>query len=307
MEKTKNSLQRGWKKNWQLWVMILPAILFIAIFCYGPMYGIQLAFRDFNFQKGLTGGDWAGLKYFQQYFQSPMFWPTIRNTFLLAVTSIVFGFPIPILLALVINQIKNNKCKKLVQTTIYMPYFISTVVLVALMNILCSPTTGLISHALQALHLIGPDANILGDPGKFIPLYVLSGIWQSSGWNSIIYIAALSSVDTQLYAAAKNDGANRWQLVRYVELPAIAPTIIILLIMNMGNILSVGFEKTFLMQNSLNKGISEVISTYVFNVGIKSSQFSFGAAVGLFNTMVNFVVLMVVNGIARKKSDISLM
>ena len=128
MGKTKNSLQRGWKKNWQLWVMILPAILFIAIFCYGPMYGIQLAFRDFNFQKGLTGGDWAGLKYFQQYFQSPMFWPTIRNTFLLAVTSIVFGFPIPILLALVINQIKNNKCKKLVQTTIYMPYFISSVV-----------------------------------------------------------------------------------------------------------------------------------------------------------------------------------
>lgn len=307
MGKTKNSLQRGWKKNWQLWVMILPAILFIAIFCYGPMYGIQLAFRDFNFQKGLTGGDWAGLKYFQQYFQSPMFWPTIRNTFLLAVTSIVFGFPIPILLALVINQIKNNKCKKLVQTTIYMPYFISTVVLVALMNILCSPTTGLISHGLQALHLIGPDANILGDPGKFIPLYVLSGIWQSSGWNSIIYIAALSSVDTQLYDAAKIDGANRWQLVRYVELPAIAPTIIILLIMNMGNILSVGFEKTFLMQNSLNKGISEVISTYVFNVGIKSSQFSFGAAVGLFNTMVNFIVLMVVNGIARKKSDISLM
>ena len=307
MGKTKNSLQRGWKKNWQLWVMILPAILFIAIFCYGPMYGIQLAFRDFNFQKGLTGGDWAGLKYFQQYFQSPMFWPTIRNTFLLAVTSIVFGFPIPILLALVINQIKNNKCKKLVQTTIYMPYFISTVVLVALMNILCSPTTGLISHGLQALHLIGPDANILGDPGKFIPLYVLSGIWQSSGWNSIIYIAALSSVDTQLYDAAKIAGANRWQRVRYVELPAIAPTIIILLIMNMGNILSVGFEKTFLMQNSLNKGISEVISTYVFNVGIKSSQFSFGAAVGLFNTMVNFIVLMVVNGIARKKSDISLM
>lgn len=295
------------RRDWQLWVMVLPAIAFIAIFCYGPMYGIQLAFRDFDFSKGLTGGAWAGLKYFQQYFDNPMFWPTIRNTFTIAITSIVLGFPMPILLALVINQIKNKKGKRILQTTVYMPYFISTVVLVAMLNILCAPSTGVISKLLKVFHIISENANILGSPSAFLPLYVISGIWQSCGWNSIIFIAALSSVDTQLYDAAKIDGANRWQIVRYVDIPAIMPTIIILLIMNMGGILSVGFEKTFLMQNSLNKGVSEVISTYVFNVGVKSSQFSFGSAVGLFNTLVNFVCLMVVNWISKKKADISLM
>lgn len=271
------------------------------------MYGIQLAFRDFDFSKGLTGGTWVGLKYFKQYFENPMFWPTIRNTFTIAITSIVFGFPMPILLALIVNQIKNKKGKRILQTTVYMPYFISTVVLVAMLNILCAPSTGIISKLLKGLHLISGSANILGSPAAFLPLYVISGIWQSCGWNSIIFIAALSSVDTQLYDAAKIDGASRWQIVRYVDIPAIMPTIIILLIMNMGGILSVGFEKTFLMQNSLNKGVSEVISTYVFNVGVKSSQFSFGSAVGLFNTLVNFVCLMVVNWISKKKADVSLM
>ncbi|WMJ87192.1 ABC transporter permease [Anaerocolumna sp. MB42-C2] len=302
----KSGFRMKFKRDYQLWLMVLPAIIFIVIFCYGPMYGIQLAFRDYDFTKGFTGGNWAGLKYFNQYFTSPMFWPTIRNTFVIAVTSIVFGFPAPILLALIINQIKNNRRKRILQTTVYLPYFISTVVLVAILNILCAPTTGLISNLLKELHIISADANLLGNANKFVPLYVISGIWQSCGWNSIIFIAALSSVDTQLYDAAKIDGANSWKLVRYIELPTIMPTIIILLIMNMGGILSVGFEKTFLMQNSLNKSVSEVISTYVFNIGLKSSQFSFGAAVGLFNTAVNFTCLVVVNYIAKKKADISL-
>lgn len=292
-------------RNWQLWVMVLPALAYIIIFNYIPIYGIQLAFRDFKYNAGSFGGDWAGLKYFKQYFSSPMFWPTLRNTFMIAFSSIVFGFPMPIILALVINQIRNQKRKKMLQTTVYLPYFISTVVLVAIINIFLSPTSGIISKILNALHLIGENANLMGDPQYFIPVYVISGIWQTCGWNSIIYVAALSSVDSQLYDAAKIDGANRWRVVWHIEIPAIVPTIIILLIMNMGNILSVGFEKTYLMQNSLNKSVSEVISTYVFNIGIMSSQFSFGAAVGLFNVVINFTFLVLANTIAKRISDIS--
>ena len=292
-------------RNWQLWVMVLPALAYIIIFNYIPIYGIQLAFRDFKYNAGSFGGDWAGLKYFKQYFSSPMFWPTLRNTFMIAFSSIVFGFPMPIILALVINQIRNQKRKKMLQTTVYLPYFISTVVLVAIMIIFLSPTSGIISKILNAFHLMGENANLMGDPQYFVPVYVISGIWQTCGWNSIIYVAALSSVDSQLYDAAKIDGANRWRVVWHIEIPAIVPTIIILLIMNMGNILSVGFEKTYLMQNSLNKSVSEVISTYVFNIGIMSSQFSFGAAVGLFNVVINFTFIVLANTIAKRTSDIS--
>ena len=294
-------------KNWQLWLMLLPALLWLILFCYWPMYGIQLAFRKFEFSKGLTGGEFVGLKYFMQYFTSPMFGTTMRNTFIISLTSIILGFPMPILLAIVINHIGNGKVKRIVQTTVYMPYFISTVVMVSLLQILCSPNGGVVTLILRALHLIGSETNILGEPGAFVPLYVLSGIWQSCGWNSIIYIAALSTVDSELYDAARVDGANKWQLVRHVEIPGILPTIIILLIMNMGRILSVGFEKIFLMQNPLNMRVSEVISTYVFNIGIMSNQFSFGTAVGLFNNLVNLVCLLTVNYIAKKRADISLM
>lgn len=295
------------RHDWQLWLMLLPALIYIVIFCYGPMYGLQLAFRDFDFSRGITGGKWAGLKYFIQYFESPMFWPTIRNTFCIAFFSLVCGFPVPIILALVINSIKNRRWKRAVQTSVYMPYFISTVVMVAILQIMLSPSTGLLDHLLKATGLFRENANFLGDPSLFVPVYVVSGIWQAAGWNSIIFIAALAAVDGQLYDASKVDGANRWQQIWYVELPSLKPTIIILLIMNMGGILSVGFEKTFLMQNSLNKAVSEVISTYVFNIGIKSSQFSFGSAVGLFNTLINFAFLVVANRISKKTADISLL
>ncbi|BDF47834.1 ABC transporter permease [Eisenbergiella sp.] len=295
------------KKDWQLWVMILPALAYIIIFCYGPMYGIQLAFRKYDFSKGLTGGDWVGFKYFIQYFESPMFWSTLRNTFVISFFTLICGFPAPILLALVINSLRQKKWRRIVQTAVYMPYFISTVVMVALLQILLSPSTGVISSLLKNMHFIPQSMNLLGTPGAFVPVYVLSGIWQSAGWNSIIFIAALSSVDGQLYDAAKVDGANRWQQVIHVELPALVPTIVILLIMNMGRVLSVGFEKVFLMQNDLNLPVSEVISTYVFNVGVQSGQFSFGSAVGLFNTVINFAFLMIANMVSKKAADISLM
>lgn len=297
----------GLKKDWQLWAMILPALAYIIIFCYVPMYGIQLAFRKYDFSKGLTGGDWVGFKYFIQYFESPMFWTTLRNTFVISFFTLVCGFPAPILLALVVNSLRQKKLRRVVQTAVYMPYFISTVVMVAILQILLSPSTGVVSNLLKSLHIIPQSINLLGTPSAFVPVYVLSGIWQSAGWNSIIFIAALASVDGQLYDAAKVDGANRWQQVLHVELPAIVPTIVILLIMNMGRVLSVGFEKVFLMQNDLNLSVSEVISTYVFNIGVQSGQFSFGSAVGLFNTVINFAFLMIANMVSKKAADISLM
>ena len=300
-------VKRYFRKNWQLWIMLLPAMLYILIFCYVPMYGIQLAFRDYDFTKGITGGAWAGLKYFKQYFDSPMFWVTLKNTFVIAFASIVVGFPIPIILAMVINQLKNKKWKRTVQTTVYIPYFISVVVMVSILRIMLADGTGVIDGFLKSLHLVGENVNLMGSEKAFMPVYVLSGVWQTMGWNSIIFIAALSSVGAQLYDACQMDGANRWQTMIHVDLPAILPTIMIILILNMGNILNVGFDKVFLMQNSLNLGASQVISTYVYTVGIKSTQFSFGAAVGLFNTLINFVFLVVTNQLSKKVTGTGLM
>lgn len=301
------NIKKYFRRNWQLWVMLFPAMLYILIFCYVPMYGIQLAFREYDFSKGVTGGAFAGFKYFKQYFESPMFFTTLKNTFVISFASILVGFPIPIILAMVVNQIRNKKWKRTVQTTVYIPYFISVVVLVSMLRIMLADDTGVISNFLKAIHLVGKDVNLLGSESTFMPVYVLSGVWQTMGWNSIIFIAALSSVDTQLYDACRIDGANRWQTMIHIDLPAIMPTIIIMLIMNMGNILNVGFDKVFLMQNSLNLGASQVISTYVYTVGIKSSQFSFGAAVGLFNTLINFVFLMATNAIAKRSTGTGLM
>lgn len=247
------------------------------------------------------------MKYFLQYFQSPMFLTTIKNTFFIAFTSLIFGFPAPILMALLFNQIRHKTTKKTLQTIVYVPYFISTVVMVSLIRILLSPNNGIISIALKAIGLVGADVNLVGSPSTFIPVYVISGIWQACGWNSIIYFAALSSVDTQLYDAAKIDGASRPRIIWHIDLPVLIPTIVILLILNMGNILTVGFEKVFLMQNDLNVAVSEVISTYTFKIGLRSNQFSLGSAIGLFNTMVNFIFLALANTISKKVSDVSLL
>lgn len=299
----------GWylAHDWQLWVMLLPAVVYIFIFCYIPMYGAQLAFREYSFETGITGGKWVGFKYFEQYFNSSMFGSTLRNTFIISATSIILGFPAPIILALIINQLRNAKWKRTVQTTVYIPYFISTVVLVSMINVLFAKKGGVLSDFMKMLHLVPENANLIGQAKYFVGMYVGSGIWQSMGWNSIIYIAALSSVDTQLYDAAKIDGANRWQRVRHIEFPVLVPTIMILLIMNMGGILNVGFDKVFLMQNSLNLSASQVISTYVYDVGVKSSQFSFGSAVGLFTNVVNFIFLLAVNWASKKITGSGLM
>ena len=299
----RRSAWQTFKRDRQLWIMILPAIVVILLFNYVPMYGIQLAFRDYDFTKGLTGGEWRGLYYFRQFIDSYMFADIMRNTVTISLATILLGFPAPIILALILNQVRWKRGKKMLQTVVYMPHFISIVVLVGLLNVLLSPNTGIVGYLLRSM---GYEINLLASTSAFVPVYVLSDIWQHCGWNSIIYLAALSTVDPQLYDSAKIDGAGKWQTMRHIDLPAIAPTIMILFILSMGGVLTTGFEKIFLMQNTLNLPVSEVISTYVYKIGILSNQFSYSAAIGLFNTVINFFFLFVTNQIARRVSNISL-
>lgn len=292
------------RRDYQLWLMALPAILVTFVFNYIPMYGIQLAFRKYDFSKGLTGGEWQGMHYFRQFIDSYLFTDLMTNTFLISFTTIVVGFPAPIVLALALNQIRKAKLKNLMQTTVYLPHFISIIVLVGMLNVLLSPETGIVGYFIKSMGFEG--VNLLGSTNAFIPVYVLSDVWQHGGWNSIIYLAALSTVDPQLYDSARMDGASRWQTIRYIDFPALVPTIIILFILSMGGILSTGFEKIFLMQNALNLPVSEVIATYVYKIGIISNQFSYASAIGLFNTLINFVFLYAMNAISRRASDQSL-
>lgn len=292
------------RRDYQLWLLVLPAIIVIFIFNYIPMYGVQLAFRDFDFSKGLTGGQWRGLHYFTMFTGSFQFLTLIRNTFVISIATILVGFPIPIILALLFNQVQHHGVKKVLQTVVYMPHFISTVVMVGLLTVLLSPNTGVIGMLIKAMGLEG--VNLLGSTATFVPVYVISDVWQHAGWGSIIYLAALSSVDQELYDACKIDGANRWQIIWHVDIPALVPTIIVLFILNMGNLLNTGFEKIFLMQNGLNKPVSEVIATYVYRIGIISNQFSYSSAIGLFNTAINFFFLFLTNSVSKRFSETSL-
>lgn len=296
-------IQQRFAATWQLWLMALPAILLVAVFNYGPMYGIQLAFRDFRFGGGITDGEFVGLKYFKQFVTSPMFLTVIINTLRISLNSLIWGFIAPILLALMINQIQGQKGKQFMQTICYMPHFISIVVMVGMIRVFLMPESGLLSNFLASF---GLDNNLLGNVKAFVPIYVISDIWQHCGWNSIIYLAALSNIDSQLYEAAKVDGASRFQLILHVDLPALIPTIVTLLILNMGGVLSSNFDKTFLLQNTLNLPVSEVISTYTYKIGILSTQFSYSTAIGLFNTVINFICLVLTNTFSRRVSETSL-
>jgi putative aldouronate transport system permease protein len=291
-------------RYWQLWLMVLPAIGFVGLFMYVPMYGIQLAFREFDFTAGFTGGDWVGLKYFRQFFESPQFWTLLRNTFVISFATLVVGFIAPIVLALTVNQIAHATRKRFMQTATYLPHFISIVVIVGMLQVFLNPASGLLTRFLGFFGVTG--VNFLGDTVAFVPVYVISDVWQHCGWNSIIYLAALSRVDPQLYEAAKVDGANRLQLIRHVDFPGMVPTMVVLLILNMGGVLNTGFEKIWLMQNPLNLPVSEVIATYVYKIGILSTQFSYATAIGLFNTVINFTFLVGANAIARRVSNWSL-
>nr|WP_237690932.1 ABC transporter permease subunit [Paenibacillus caui] len=291
------------RKNWGLYVLLLPAVVLLLCFSYKPMYGVLIAFKDYSPALGISDSPWAGFKYFEKFFNSYQFSRTIKNTLIISIYSMV-TFPIPILLALMVNQMRANRFKRVFQTVTYMPHFISTVVMVGLLLILFSPSNGLVGNIYQ---LFGAEApNLMGSASLFSSVYVWSDVWQHAGWDSIIYIAALSSVDPSLYEAATVDGASRWQKIRYIDIPMLMPTAVTLLILRVGGLLGVGFEKVYLMQNNLNISSSEVISTYVYKIGLLSNQYSFSAAINLFNTVINFILLILVNQISKKFSDSSL-
>ncbi len=291
-------------RYWELYLFLVPAIVLIAIFNYWPMYGIQIAFRDYKPLLGITGSKWVGLKHFIRLFNLPALRQIVSNTFTLAALGIVVGFPFPIMLAIILNQLRSERFKRVVQTVTYLPHFISTVVLVGMLFVFLSPTYGIWGVIAREL---GIEArNIMGEKSSFKWVYTISGIWQNCGWDAIIYLAALSSIDPTLYEAAVIDGANRWHRIWYIDLPSILPTMTILLILSSGGFLSVGFDKVFLMQTDATLSVSEIISTYTYKMGLVNSQYSFSTAVSLLNTLVNFIILATVNFVAGKVSETSL-
>ncbi|MFD0716843.1 ABC transporter permease [Paenibacillus sp. GCM10027626] len=291
-------------QDYQLYLLIVPAFAFVFIFQYIPMYGVQIAFKDYNVLDGFWESGWVGLDHFVRFFESPNFATLIGNTLGLSLYQSVVGFPVPIIFAIMIHEVANKKFKSAVQMVAYAPHFISTVVIVSMLVLFLHSDRGLINNLIAALG--GPRVDFISRPEWFKTVYVFSGVWQNAGWGTIIYLAALSSVDPQLTEASRIDGANRLQKIWHVDLPGIAPTIIILLILDMGSLLSVGFEKVLLMQNPLNMSSADVIQTYVYRIGIVGGQFSYSAAIGLFNALVNFIMLVIVNQIARRRSETSL-
>ena len=290
--------------NWQFWVIIAVPIIYAIIFAYVPMAGIVLAFQDFSIRKGIFGSDWVGLRYFKQFLTSTSSVLVIKNTLILGVYSFLASFPVPIILAIGINEMRAKRYKKTVQMVTYAPYFISIVVLVGMMMQMMDLRSGIINVILQKIGL--EPVNFFGNPKIFRHLYVWSGVWQSAGYASIIYLAALSGVSKELQEAAIVDGANRVKRILHVDIPAILPTIIIMLIFNCASIVSIGLDKVFLMQNSLNASVSEVISTFVYKVGVVNSNVGFSTAAGLFQSIVSFVLLIIVNRICKKITTNSL-
>ncbi len=304
-EKSKSSSL--WKKiapNWELYLFILPVVAYFIIFHYWPMYGIQIAFRDYKGTLGIWGSEWVGLEHFQRFFNSYYIWRLIRNTITISLYQLLVGFPIPIIMALGFNELKSSKLKKFAQTVTYAPHFISLVVLVSMIQTFLSPSVGMVNRLIEAMG--GEAVYFMTEAKYFKTIYVFSGVWQNMGWNSIIYMAALAGVDPSLHEAAIMDGATRFDRIWHINIPSILPTITIMLIMNVGGLMNVGFEKVFLMQNSLNMESSDIISTYVYRMGMQQGQYSFSAAVGLFNSVINFILLITVNTITKKIGETSL-
>lgn len=303
LRRTLHALRIDLVKNRWIYLMAIPVIVFYVMFCYIPMAGVQIAFKDYNFGAGIWGSPWAGIKHFISFFNGPYAWRTIRNTMLLSLYTIVVCFPLPILFALLLNEVKSRLFKRTVQTVSYLPHFISLVVICGIIKEF-TQSTGLISSLLELVGI--PAETMLLDPARFRAIYVLSDLWQTLGWNSIIYLAALSAVDPTLYDAAAVDGAGRLRRVLHVTIPAIMPTIIIMFILRVGQFMSVGYDKILLLYNSSIYETADVISTFVYRKGVVESNFSFSAAVGLFNSVVNFVLVVVVNKISNKLSETSL-
>ncbi len=301
-----NRLTKSVRKHWQLYLLLLPTILYFALFRYLPMAGIQIAFRYFVPSLGYWGSKWVGLAHFERFFSSYYAERMIVNTLYLSFGTLILSFPAPLLLALTLNEVRSSKLKRTIQTITYAPHFLSLVVVVGLVTSLTNINYGLVNVLLKRMNVIEDSVNFMTEAGWFRPLYIISSIWQETGWNAVIYMAALASVDTQLYEAAQMDGAGRLRRIWHVAIPCIAPTMITMLILNAGKVMNIGYEKVLLMQNDLNKSTSDVITTYVYQQGILKGQYSYSTAVNLFNSVINTLLVIVVNAISRKVSDTSL-
>ena len=296
-------LQKSIRDWWQIYLLILPALVFIVIFSYIPMYGLQIAFKDYKFSLGIGGSEWVGLKHFVRFLNNPDFPRMLKNTLTLTLYSLC-TFPLNVIMALALNEVRSTHYKKTVQMVTYMPHFLSTVVLCSIVLLMLDKNNGPINHLLAALGL--ERQAFITQPAAFPHIYVWSGIWQELGWSSIIYIAALASVSPDLIDAAKIDGATRMQVIRHVNIPTILPTIIISFILSTSSLLSIGFEKIYLLQNSLNLDASTVFATYTYQIGIEGNQFSYSTAIGLFSTVANVIILLIANAVCKRVSDIGI-
>lgn len=291
------SLKRRIIDNWQLYAMLLVPVVLTVIYKYIPMYGIQIAFRDYKASRGMFGSEWVGLEWFERFFTAPTCGRMIKNTVVLSFFSLLWGFPIPIILALMLNQLRFQRFKRITQTVLYAPHFISTMVICGMIRIFLSPSGGLINL------IAGTSIDFLTEASAFRTIYIASGIWQDAGWGVIVYMATLANVNTSLYEAAKVDGASMFQRIIHIDIPELTSIMVLNLIMSAGGLMNVGFEKVWLLQTDLNKATSDVIAVYVYQQGIENAKYSYSTAVGLFNTAVNIILLIVVNKIARKLSE----
>ena len=299
-------LKRSLRRNYELYLMTLPVVVYFIIFAYWPMYGVQIAFKDFNPLQGITGSPWVGLKHLEVFANSFYFWRLIKNTVGISLYSILVGIPAPIILAILFQEVRNTKLRSLMQSVSYAPNFMSTVVVCGIILMFVSPESGVIPAFLKIFG-INPETSIIADPNLFWHLYVWSGLWQTIGWASLIYTASISGIPSEQYEAATIDGASTLKQIFHVTIPNIMPTIVIITILSIGGIMNVGYEKIFLLQNGNNVEMSEVISTYVYKSGLTGfPRYSFAAMVGLFNNIINMIILVIVNATAKKLGDTSL-
>lgn len=292
-------------KCWQLYILLVPALVWAFVFAYYPMYGLIIAFKNYKIRLGILESPWADplLKYFNQFFSTSIALQAIKNTIIISLESLVIAFPIPIIFALLLNQIQRKGVQKAIQTISYAPYFMSNVVVVSIITVMFS-ANGVINNI--SMNGGGKATLFTSLPEWFRALFIGSNIWQTMGFNAVIFIAALTAISPDYYEAATIDGASRFQRILYIDIPLIMPTIILMLILQIGNIMNIGYEKAYLMQNGSNTIVSELISTYVYKVGLQTAQYSFATAVGLFNSVVNFIILVIANKIAKRVSNISI-
>ncbi|MDF2668522.1 MAG: sugar transporter permease [Paenibacillus sp.] len=303
-EPNRGSFRKRLHESKFLLLLVLPTVLYFVIFHYVPMFGIAISFQKYNLFKGVWGSEWVGFKYYAMFFQNPDFFKLLRNTFLLGFYSLVFGFPAPILLALLLNELRSMVFKRFVQSVSYLPHFISNVVIVSMIVVFLSPSGGIVNRMIEGIGL--EQINWLMSPEWFRTIFVTSGIWQSVGWSSIIYLAALTAIDPHLYEAADMDGAGRWSKIRHISLPGIMPAIVILLILSIGQVLAVGFEKVFLLYNPATYETADIISTYVYRVGLVEGNYSYATAIGLFTSLIDLAFLLSANYLSRKAGETSL-